>query len=272
MINFVLYNKGLTLLHAIAGYMDYGEHAELFEECFKQSKHHINTKTNEGTGKNCNALPIELAVRMGYAKTVKYLFDHGADIHTTDHLGFHLIHLVVNSESGEKFKSETSAEGKLISERPEIIKVLLEQGADINAIYKRNGWTALHYAASDSRPSALEIVKYLVEMGADVNAKNEQDFTPIMTAAWANTSDFDMFKSVWGVRVDILNYLIEKGADTDYKTRKGSSLLTLCKAHNEENMFDEIIKKLEDKSEKDQLDTMIKLEDKEEEIISNKKE
>jgi ankyrin repeat protein len=51
----------------------------------------------------------------------------------------------------------------------EIVKLLLEHGADVNAKMEGLG-TALHLAASNGH---LEIVKLLLENGADVNAKTE---------------------------------------------------------------------------------------------------
>jgi ankyrin repeat protein len=48
----------------------------------------------------------------------------------------------------------------------EIVKLLLEHGADVNA--KTAYETALHLAAEKGH---LEIVKFLLEHGADVNAK-----------------------------------------------------------------------------------------------------
>ena len=56
----------------------------------------------------------------------------------------------------------------------EVVKYLVEQGADINATTSRYGWTVLHYAATWGQ---LAVVRYLVEQGADVNAKDSDGDT-----------------------------------------------------------------------------------------------
>ena len=61
----------------------------------------------------------------------------------------------------------------------EIVKYLLENGADINA--KDNyGTTALMKASSNGQ---LEIVQFLIENGADINIKNNEGKTALDVAA-----------------------------------------------------------------------------------------
>lgn len=62
----------------------------------------------------------------------------------------------------------------------DVIVVLLEYGADINAKTDIAGRTALHEAALQGH---LSTVKLLLERGADVNAKNRHGRTPLYYAA-----------------------------------------------------------------------------------------
>ncbi|NCG57103.1 MAG: hypothetical protein GWP35_09400 [Proteobacteria bacterium] len=67
----------------------------------------------------------------------------------------------------------------LNSSTPEIVPLLLEKGAEVNA-RDTDGFTPLMWAARSSTP---EIVQLLLEKGADVNARTTGGFTPLMVAA-----------------------------------------------------------------------------------------
>ena len=60
-------------------------------------------------------------------------------------------------------------------DRPEIIKLLLELGADVNGATDA-GWTPLHAAVFSRRENCT---KALLEGGADPNAKDRQGRTPL---------------------------------------------------------------------------------------------
>ena len=86
------------------------------------------------------------------------------------------------------------------NKNPEIIKILINAGADVNA--KANeGITALLGAASFSKDP--EIIKTLVNAGADVNAKTNDGMTALM-AACINKQN-----------IKIIEELIVSGADID---------------------------------------------------------
>ena len=106
----------MTLLHAIAETVDYGEHKEFFEECFKYSQHYINAK--EFVSGNT---PLQLAAEQGYAKNVKYLMQHGANIHEQDEFGRTPLHFAAVAGSRDR------------NEALECMKLLVEQGADVDA-------------------------------------------------------------------------------------------------------------------------------------------
>lgn len=62
--------------------------------------------------------------------------------------------------------------------RMEVVKALLDYGADVNADYK--SWTALGLAAHNGR---LEIVELLIERGAKINAEGDCHHTALILAA-----------------------------------------------------------------------------------------
>ncbi|MDR1290234.1 MAG: ankyrin repeat domain-containing protein [Planctomycetaceae bacterium] len=82
----------------------------------------------------------------------------------------------------------------------EVVKYLLEQGANVNAIDK-NGEFPLFYAAQSGN---LEVVEYLVKNRAHVKAKNNKDITPLFYAA--KNGD-----------LEIIKYLVEQGANVNAK-------------------------------------------------------
>src|SRR4030066_185376 len=83
----------------------------------------------------------------------------------------------------------------------EIVKLLLEEGADIKDV--GNGTPALVFASLTGDKGDIEKVKLLLEKGADVNVKSPGGVTALMCAS-GNT--------------EIVKLLLEKGADVNAKT------------------------------------------------------
>jgi len=67
----------------------------------------------------------------------------------------------------------------------EIVELLLDKGADVNA-KEEVGWTPLHYAAAMSHKAIAEL---LLDKGADVNAKDDGGDTPLDVAMLGNDKE-----------------------------------------------------------------------------------
>src|ERR1051325_1833617 len=72
-----------------------------------------------------------------------------------------------------------------------IVSMLLERGADVNAQDKGRHWTALHFAAQSQRD---DIVKVLLENGARVDPVDTFGNTPLWVAVMNTLSRLDVVR------------------------------------------------------------------------------
>jgi len=96
------------------------------------------------------------------------------------------------------------------NENPEIIKLLLDAGANINQKNKYGG-TALYEASRFN--NNLEVIKELIKLGANINEKDSDGETALIGALQRNPN------------LDIARYLIEAGADVKAKDNNGNTAL-----------------------------------------------
>jgi len=93
-----------------------------------------------------------------------------------------------------------------------IVKILIEKGADVDSPADKDGHTPLHDAAFEGH---LEIVKLLLEKGANLNPKDNNKETPLHYASRAG-------------RKKIVKHLIENGANIEEKNDKGATPIHLA--------------------------------------------
>ncbi|QGR54277.1 ankyrin repeat-containing protein [Moumouvirus maliensis] len=109
----------------------------------------------------------------------------------------------------------------------EIIKLLLEFGADIN-IKNQNGdtvlMTSLMLKPNYLKNNNIQVIKFLIEAGVDVNMRNNQDWTALMLACrYSNINN----------NIEIVKLLLKAGADINIKNKFTLSILELaCKFSN----------------------------------------
>ena len=95
-----------------------------------------------------------------------------------------------------------------IPEQPELVTMLLENGADVSA-RNRDQNTPLHYAAERG---ALKTMEILLSKGADISAKNKSGETPLHRAFYAEVKN-----------PKVVTYLLEKGADVNTQNSSGET-------------------------------------------------
>jgi len=93
----------------------------------------------------------------------------------------------------------------------EVVRALLNAGADVSSTHKYGG-TALISAAAGGH---VQILKALIEKGAEVNAKTYDGRTPLMLTAM----------NYGAPRVEIINTLLAGGADINAKDMNGYTAL-----------------------------------------------
>ena len=102
--------------------------------------------------------PLGLAAFFGHRAIVEFLLRNGADVST----------------AARNAQKVTALHGAVARRDVEIVKMLLERGADANAKQER-GFVPLHDAAANGN---LALVQLLVKYGARVDAKADDGKTP----------------------------------------------------------------------------------------------
>jgi len=109
----------------------------------------------------------------------------------------------------------------------DVVKYLVEKGADVNAVAGKQGrGTALIYAAATNR---TEVVNYLLDNGADIDA-----VTPYQ-------KESALFWAAAMGHKEVVQLLLEKGANKTLVNRSGQTVIDVAKQLNRE----EIIQMLE---------------------------
>ncbi|MBX9569282.1 MAG: ankyrin repeat domain-containing protein [Candidatus Obscuribacterales bacterium] len=156
----------------------------------------------------------------------------------------------------------------VIHNNPEMVKLILEHGADPNQKLD-DGRTALYFAAMDSRygkntpeekesaaKASNEIIQILLSKNADVNAADEYGITPLMNAA--ESGHLQAVKLLLEKNADVSAVVVKEKADLAsgrIVAVKGDTALKLAekriqRSQNPGNKDKEIISLLEAKSSK----------------------
>jgi cytohesin len=138
-------------------------------------------------------IPLQAAVHVGKREAVQSLIEAGAYIDAKNEKGRTALHFAA------------------MLDYRDILELLLDKGADVNAKDEEHGYTALHHAARLGKRNAAEM---LIAKGANINAKDKQGHTPLYVAV--------------NNEYKIAELLIEKGADSSIRTESGQTLLELA--------------------------------------------
>lgn len=147
------------------------------------------------------------AASEGNAVKVLKLIKSGAKINAKEKDGFDAL---LSSLNYSAYKMNDGQFDKWI----DVIKILLENGADINTRYKKYGnRTALIHAGEFG---ILPAVKFLLESGADIHLKDQYQASALHRAA------------LYG-HYEIVKFLLENGAEVNSRTDDGETALKWAK-------------------------------------------
>ena len=167
--------------------------------------------------------PLMHAAQNGHVEIVKLLIRKKADVNARSKEGSTAWMYAVASghtgcaeslsQSGTDLNAEdmTALMGLAVSKgNAEIVKWLIQTGADVNRQLKSGGTVLMHAVGGNH----VEIVDQLIQAGADVNAKDKNGLTALLLSIKKDTRIVDM--------------LIRAGADVNEKNKDGSTALKLA--------------------------------------------
>jgi len=150
--------------------------------------------------------PLMSAIGNCEVLSVKLLTWFGGDVNEKDSRGLTPLSLAMGDRPMSRYNFTYSGTHPISScndkTRMEIIKTLLDKGAEVNASDNSGTYSTPLRMAIGKRD--LGLIKILVEAGADVNNEDEAGNTPVIQAVMLG-------------KADIVQYLISKGADVNHK-------------------------------------------------------
>ena len=172
--------------------------------------------------------PLQLAILGGHADAVALILRRDPKLEIRDHTNRTAVHLAFErmltedqwSTSIMAFKSQKTKYPPLDStdlQIPQILSMLLDVRANIDAKGADDGFTCLHLACLHGMRST---VRYLIQRGADVDCTSEYGFTPLHCAVLA-------------LNPELVNHLLSLGARIDIHAKDAGTARYLASIDND---------------------------------------
>ncbi len=160
------------------------------------------------------------AIKRDDVNALRALATRGFDLNTLDPAGQHPLYLALRDEADRvalyllgqqrvqvehrNAKGESPLMMAALKGKPELVRRLIERGAEVN----KPGWAPLHYAATHAGENSVAVVRLLLEHHAYIDAESPNRSTPLMMAAHYG-------------HPRVLRLLLEEGADPLLKNEQG---------------------------------------------------
>lgn len=190
---------------------------------------------NAGEGEKMS--PLVMAIANGHFDLAKYLLEKNADPNLANIQGLTALYAAVDMQWAPYAWRPQPIAAQERTSHLELMKMLLERGADPNARITKRIWfrslpndqtwvdpagaTAFWRAAQSVDISAMRL---LVGAGANPKLPTLEGVTPLMVAAglgWA----FNFSRNAPDARMEAVKYCVELGLDVNAKSRKGYTAL-----------------------------------------------
>ena len=144
-----------------------------------------------------------------------------------------IVRQLINSglTPNDRWAGSLPLDGAAYAGQTEVVRLLLERGADVNAVDANSGGrgeTALHYATRSSAKSAADVVGLLLGSGSKVNVQDHEGTTPLMNALDHR---------------EIALMLLAQGADVNLRDQGGNTALMYAAARHLTSMIQLLMKK-----------------------------
>ncbi|MGK7925135.1 MAG: ankyrin repeat domain-containing protein [Spirulina sp.] len=138
------------------------------------------------------------AIRDGDIKTTQDYLERGVRVNTRDMMSSSPLHWSVSNQ------------------HPDVALLLIQHGAKLEETYPRDGHRVLHIAVQQH---AIDMAKLLLEQGADINARDDLGRTPLHSAIYQPDIRFSNY---YGMQepttkpdLQMIGLLLENGADVN---------------------------------------------------------